>query len=323
MNNNLTALGNLIEGFRLSCQTEGKSPKTTEWYSTFLHRFHRFLSLRDNITAIENISRQQIRAFIHYLQTEVKTPHKHNPLSGATIQGYVRTLKAFFSWAVREGYIENNPMTGVPVPRALVKLVSTLNDEQLARLMVICQKTNPEGYRNMAILLLLLDTGIRVSELTGVEATDLDFTTGCIRIKRGKGARERIVPIGALVQKSLWRYLNHFRPPPLIPGKNTLFLNHDGIPLTRSGVQQMLRRCARRAGIETRCSPHVFRHTFARRYLINGGDIFSLQRILGHSSLASVRVYLNLFSGDIKSQHNRFSPVDNFTRKPGIHSLLR
>lgn len=108
-------------------------------------------------------------------------------------------------------------------------------------------------------------------------------------------------------------------------GKITkLFLSCDGLLLTRSGVQQMLRRCGRDAGITgVRCSPHTLRHTFAKTYLINGGDIFSLQRILGHSSLASVRAYLNLFATDLKKQHLRFSPVDNMADSKALYPLIR
>lgn len=114
------------------------------------------------------------------------------------------------------------------------------------------------------------------------------------------------------MQKMLWKYINHYRPKPVTDRINSLFLSENGIPLLKNGIQQMLRRCGRQAGISgMRCSPHVFRHTFAKNYLLNGGDIFSLQKILGHSSLASVRNYLNLFSIDIKRQHQRFSPVDN------------
>jgi integrase/recombinase XerD len=130
--------------------------------------------------------------------------------------------------------------------------------------------------------------------------------------------------VGSVVQKVLWKYMHQSRPQP-VSGKITrLFLNCDGLPLTRNGVQQMLRRCGREAGVTgVRCSPHTLRHTFAKTYLINGGDIFSLQRILGHSSLASVRAYLNLFATDLKKQHQRFSPVDNMAEDRGIYRLLR
>jgi integrase/recombinase XerD len=158
----------------------------------------------------------------------------------------------------------------------------------------------------------MLDSGIRVSEMTGITLGDVNLAEGYIKISAGKGANERIVPIGSLVQRSLWKYINHHRPQPLTQTVTRLFLNQKGLPLTRNGVQQMLRRLGRRASITgVRCSPHTLRHTFAKNYLLNGGDIFSLQKILGHSSLSSVRLYLNLFATDIKKQHQRFSPIDN------------
>ena len=133
-----------------------------------------------------------------------------------------------------------------------------------------------------------------------------------------------MVPVGSLNQKTLWKYINQYRPQPLTTKVTGLFLNNNGLPLRKNGVQQMLRRSGRRAGISgVRCSPHTLRHTFARSYLLNGGDIFSLQKILGHSSLASVRIYLNLFTTDIKKQHQRFSPVDNLASTSGIYQLIR
>jgi len=176
----------------------------------------------------------------------------------------------------------------------------------------------------MVILLLLLDCGIRVSELVGIELDDINLEEGVIKIRKAKGNKERYVPVGSVVQKAVWKYINTSRPSPFSTRVNNLLLNANGLPLTRNGVQQMLRRYGRKAGIAgVRCSPHTLRHTFARNYLLNGGDIFSLQKILGHSSLASVRMYLNLFTTDIKTQHTRFSPVDNLTQKPVVHSLLK
>lgn len=120
-------LKNLIEGYRLSCQTEGKSPQTIEWYTTFLKRFCDFLEQNKFPTDLSRIDKSHIREFIHYLQTEAKTPYTVKPLSQATVQGYVRTLKAFFSWATREEYIELNPMTRIPVPKGTTRVVNTFN----------------------------------------------------------------------------------------------------------------------------------------------------------------------------------------------------
>lgn len=315
MNSNILELQNLIKGFQLSCQTEGKSSKTIEWYTCFLTKFRQFLDTKQLPTDLNHINKTHIREFILYLQTEAKAPRSKRPLSGATIQGYVRTLKAFFSWAEKEGYIAVNEMVKIPVPKAVSKVINTLTHDQISKLANICQLSNGNGHRNLTILLLLLDTGIRVSELVSIELDDINLAEGYIKIRIAKGGRERVVPIGSLVQKSLWKYINSYRPQPLTQQITRLILSDKGLPLTKSGIQQMLRRYGRRAGLNSvRCSPHTFRHSFAKNYLLNGGDIFSLQKILGHSSLASVRVYLNLFSTDIQKQHQRFSPVDNLVQ---------
>ena len=211
-------------------------------------------------------------------------------------------------------------MRKIPVPKAPVKIINTFSHEQFMKFVELCQKDNGTGNRNLALLLLMLDSGIRVSECKDIELGDVDLVNGSIRIKQGKGSKERIIPIGSLVQKALWKYINHFRPQPLVVQVTSLFLSDRGLPLTKSGMQQIVRRYGKRAGISgVRCSPHTFRHTFAKNYLLNGGDIFSLQKILGHSSLASVRTYLNLFATDVKKQHQRFSSVDNLVE----HTELR
>ena len=317
-------LENLIQGFKLTCQTEGKSPKTIEWYTCFLERYLQFLKLINYPTVIDRIDKNHIREFIRYLQTEASTPHGNNPLSPATVQGYVRTLKAFFSWLTREEYILDNPMNKIPVPKAPVRVISTFNSEQITRLIQLCDRSNGLGHRNIAILLLMLDSGLRVSELINIDLDDVNLVEGYIKIRFGKGNKERFVPIGSLVQKSIWKYINHHRPRPISQRIKRLFLSDYGMPLTKSGVQQMVRRYGKQANITgVRTSCHTFRHTFAKKYLVNGGDIFSLQRILGHSSLASVRIYLNLFASDIKKQHQRFSPVDNMAEDRSIYPFLR
>lgn len=312
MNEKIQRLKNLIDGYQLSCYTEGKSSKTIEWYVCFLTKFMQFVESNKLSGDICQIDSQRISEFIRYLQTEAKVPRKDTNLSPATIQGYVRTLKAIFSWLEREDYIQVNPMNKIPVPRAPSKVINTFTLDQISSLITACEVSNSSGCRNLTIILLMLDCGLRVSEVANIEMENTKLTEGYIRVTGGKGGRERILPIGNLVQRCLWKYVHCFRPEPLNGMVSNLFLNESGLPLTRNGIQQMLKRCGRRAGLfGVRCSPHTLRHTFAKNYLLNGDDIFSLQKILGHSSLASVRTYLNLFSTDVKRQHQRFSPMDN------------
>jgi len=132
----------------------------------------------------------------------------------------------------------------------------------------------------------------------------------------GKGSKERLVPIGAKVQKALWKYMARYRPEPITPRYDQVFLTRDGHPLTKDRLEAIVERYGKKAGITgVRISPHTFRHTMAVTFLRNGGDVFSLQRILGHSQLEVLRGYVNLAQSDISRVHRRNSPADNLEFK--------
>ena len=305
-------LGRLIGEFKLTCEVEGKSIRTIEWYFSFLRQFEEYLRRSGLATYVNEIDKGYIRQYISFLQRDGEAGNRGRRLAPATVQGHVRTLKAFFAWLLREGYVKTNVMSKIPVPKAPAKVVDTLGCEALTRMIRCYSSPDGNGLRDLLIMFLLLDTGIRLSELVGIKLPEVDLEEGYIKISRGKGGRERWVPIGSIVRKYLLKYIRSGRPEPATGLVANLVLTRQGMPLKKNGVQQMLRRWGRRAEINgVRVSPHTFRHTFARNYLINGGDIFSLQKILGHSSLASVRLYLNLFSVDLKEQHRKFSPVDH------------
>ena len=256
------------------------------------------------------IERNHIRYFIRYLQTEARTPLKDKPLSPATVQAYVRSLKSFFSWLEREDYVNHNPVAKIRLRRAPTKVIDTFTPQQIASLVDAYRGSNGPGCRNVSILLLLLNSGLKVSELADIDLEEVHLAEGHIKIRRAKGGKERMVPIGSLVQRSLWKYVDNFRPPTLTRSLTRLFLSASGLPLTKNGIQQMVTRLGKRASISgVRCAPHTFGHTLANNHVLNGGDIFSLQKILGHSSLAWVRMYLNLSATDIERQHQRFSPL--------------
>ena len=258
-----------------------------------------------------------IRAFVVYLQQSVRA-HEHNPrrptqdkgLSPQTVQGYVRVLKALFSWAHREGLIDDNPASRVKIPKAPRIIVPTFNESQVRRFLSVIDRSKPIGFRDYCIVLTLLDTGIRSSELVGLELADLDLEEGHFKVL-GKGSKERRVPVGSSLQKALWKYVNRYRPEPVHTNVKALFLTCHGRPVSSKTVYWRLRVYGRKAKLQgVRCSPHTFRHTFAKNFLLNGGDVFTLQKILGHSSLAVVRMYVDLASEDVQIQHRRYSPVD-------------
>jgi len=310
-------LERLVEGYRLYCQAEGKSPHTIRWYMGKLRVFLQYLRNGGHDTDSEELSTEAIRAFVVYLQQSVRAD-EHNPrkptrsdgLSPQTVQGYVRVIKAFLSWAHREGLIDENPASRVKVPKAPQTIVPTLNESQVRRFLSVIDRSKPIGFRDYCIVLTLLDTGIRLSELVGLQLPDLDLEEGHFRVM-GKGSKERMVPVGASLQKALWKYINRYRPEPIHPNVKALFLTRDGRGISSSTVYWRLRSYGKKAGLQgARCSPHTFRHTFAKNFLLNGGDVFTLQKILGHSSLAVVRMYVDMASEDVQIQHRRYSPVD-------------
>jgi len=135
-------------------------------------------------------------------------------------------------------------MQTIPVPRAPIKLLNILDNDQISKMLDCCNSSNGSGYRNRAIILLLLDSGLRVSELVNINIADINLQEGYIKILVAKGNKERTVPVGSLVQKTLWKYINRSRPEPATEKITKLFLSDYGIPLIPNGIQQMLRRIA-------------------------------------------------------------------------------
>ena len=307
----------LMRGYTLCAATEGKSSRTVIIMGTAIRVFKTFLENNNRSIDVHNISPLEIRAFILYLQqVQCFTNHKFTGpqtkhLSGHTINTYMRSLRAFWSWMMREEIITVNPFTKVRIPKAPEVIIATYSTEQLDKLLKCIDTLTRSGFRDWTIILLLLDTGMRVSELTGLKLEVIDLEAGMLKVT-GKGKKQRTVPFGTRVQKALWKYIQRYRHQPCNSLCTYLLLNQNGDPYNVDRVRNMIYWRAKNAGIHgVRSSPHTFRHTFAISYLRNGGDVFSLQKILGHSSLEIVRMYVNLAEVDIKAAHRRFSPADN------------
>ncbi len=220
----------------------------------------------------------------------------------------MRTIKAFGTWIAAELDLPANPVRTVPIPRVPDQLVPSLRDHEIARLVQGATESR-QPQRDLALVLLMIDTGMRLSEVAGLSVADVDLIEGRCRVM-GKGSRERVVPIGRRTRKALRGWLSARRPGPV--ATSPLFTGTRGSRLSARGIHQLVHRLASRAGIETRCSPHILRHSFARAFLTNGGDVFSLQRILGHSprSIQVTRRYVELLDEDLRAVHREASPVD-------------
>jgi len=154
----------------------------------------------------------------------------------------------------------------------------------------------------------LLDTGLRIGELVNLKMQDVYMDEGLLKVM-GKDRKERIVPVGSNAQRALQRYLFRYRPKPSLPDISNVFLSVYGKPLTENGIKLIFVRPARKSGV-ARLHAYLCRHTFAIRFLINGGCVFTLQQILGHSTLEMARHYANLASNHVVIQHQKFSPLD-------------
>ncbi len=306
-------LSELIEYYEVCNRAEGKSPKTISWYSANLKSFRNYLKNRHLPDSLDNIDTKLLREYVLYLMKRTRynghpyTPAKTELLSSATIHGHVRTLRAFFNWLVVEGLVQNNAAKELKPPKVARKVVSTLSDEEIGAILNTFS-ISPSDARNQTLFMILLDTGLRIGELVNLKMDDVHMDEGYLKVM-GKGKKERIVPLGNNAQRALQRYLFRFRPKPTNPVTNNVFLSISSQPLTENSMKLMFTRLAKRSGV-CRLHAHLCRHTFATRFLINGGDVFSLQQILGHSTLEMVRHYVNLASSHIAIQHQRFSPLD-------------
>jgi len=307
-----------IEQYLLILATEGKSPRYIAWLKERLGYFTIFIhKTRGEIYTLQDLTIEDGREFIRELM-ERDVKYRDHPLikprSGKLsiqyIHGCGRSVRSFSSWATEEGYLEDNLMCRLKLPALPKTLPEPLSEEEIRRVLGICLDHTLVRLRNFAIMMLFLDTGLRLSELVNLRLSKIDFAIGEMTIL-GKGNKERKVPVGSQTKRALIEYLSKERPEPENPlDEDTVFLNSDRRPITQNVVEKVFERVKKAAGLP-KFHPHICRHTFSVRYLINGGDVFSLQKILGHSSLEMTQKYVNLASGDVKDKHRKFSPMDN------------
>lgn len=295
------------EQFRLRCDSKNLSAGSLAWYRQILGGFERFLVQRFEILDMESVAAGHIRAYLSWL--------KGRGLSSETVHRTFGGLRCFFKFLAREGILKTNPMELVERPRRERHLIQPLSAEQVRALVAQPLPRTLIGLRDRLLMLLMLDSGLRLSESLTLKLRDVDLKVGTALVL-GKGRKERRVPFAGTTRQALEAYLQaRWR---IRTTSEVLIVSRSGRPLTSRHVQLSMRRYGRLAGIEgVRVSPHTLRHTCATQYIRNGGDPFSLQAILGHSTLEMVRNYVNLANRDVYEQHRKFSPMDRLLESQG------
>lgn len=295
------SLEKLVAHFAQSNKAEGKAAKTVSWYSQMLEEFVKFLASDSKATILALLNPISVRDFI--------VSQQEKGLSPFTIACRVRALRAFSSWLLREGFTTDNVLITVKPPKTPNKIIEVLNIEEINRLVSFQNPMTALGSRNVALLTTLLDSGLRISEICGLRLEDAHIDQGYVKVL-GKGNKERIVPLGTLAQKVLYRYIFHFRPEPVSPADDYLFLTLAGECLTTNAARLLLKRWGKNAGVP-RLHAHLCRHTYATSFLNQRcGDVFRLQQILGHTTLDMVRHYVHYASSQDMMQGCVSSPVD-------------
>ena len=283
--------------FLSRCYSQNHSELTIDWYNRKLRLLGVFL-IQKGVAEIESVSSIHIREYLSFL--------RQSHQSTETIYRTWGAFKCYFRFLHMEKILKKNTMDRVEKPRREKHIIQPLNMAQVQELLGKPDIKTVSGLRDKALMLLMVDSGLRLSEAINLKTDRIYWSDGSVTVM-GKGRKERSVPLGATTKVVMAEYA-------VIRNKNGgdyFFLSRRGHAMKNRYVQVAMKKYGKMTVITgVRISPHTLRHTFAIQYIKNGGDAFSLQAILGHSTLEMVRNYVNLAQQDVTTQHRKFSPID-------------
>jgi len=308
--NRYASLPALIQGYILHAEAARYSPSTIEQYAQI---FRDFAASTQAATLVE-IDVEDVENFFAL----------KNDVSDATLAKYHTALCSLFTWALKQRFIDENIMHYVERPRPEQRVIEPFTEHEVRALLAACERTRvyarpgkapcnnsrPTADRDIAIILTLIDTGLRASELCALRIQDIDLKKREL-LAFGKGDKERLVFVDARTAQAVWTYLAAREPDNPRVDAPLFVSTRTRRALDRHALRRLLKRIGDRAGVPG-VHPHKFRHNFAINYLRNRGDIFTLQQMLGHTSLDMVKRYLAIANVDVKTAHRRASPVANW-----------
>jgi len=260
-------------------------------YSLDLKEFKDFL--KD--TPIEKVDHLVLRKYLSEL--------KQKNLKNRTVNRKLSCLRSFFKFLFREGYIKSNPTKLISGPKQEKNLPSFLTEEEVLRLLENIPLKDEHNFRDKAILETFYSTGMRISELVGLNISDIDFISGTVKV-RGKGKKERLLPIGEKAISALKDYLERRKK----KDEEAVFLNRFGKRITGRAVRDIVAKYVKLVSIKTGVSPHTLRHSFATHLLERGADLRSVQELLGHTNISTTQIYTHLTTEKLKQIYNQAHP---------------
>jgi tyrosine recombinase XerC len=269
------------------------SPHTVLNYKLDLAGFNKFIAG----TELEKIDYLSLRKYLAVL--------KEKNFANRTVGRRLSALRSFFRFLCREGYIKANPILMLSSPKLEKHLPSFMTEDEVSRLIESAFAKTPKdlsGLRDRAILEVFYSSGLRISELVGLNLEDIDFISGILKV-RGKGKKERIVPIGETALNVVKKYLEKRKKQ-----SDTLFLNNHNRRLSARGVRFLIVKYLKASGMKPGVSPHTFRHSFATHLLNHGADLRTVQELLGHANLSSTQIYTHLTTDKLKSVYDKAHP---------------
>lgn len=293
-----------IKEFYHRCLCINIANTTIRHYRVTLNNFIQYLD-RVNVHKVEDVTRDNIRDYMVFLRGEYLAP--------ITIRGRYQVLKTFFTYFVETNKLAHSPMEGMKKPKQPKIHARTFNNEEIKAILTYFHLDDFLGYRNYTIMCILYSTGVRMNELLNLTVFDVRMDIDTMTVL-GKGSKERILPISRILKKVLEKYLRERE----IYTQNTkyttpyLIINRNGNKFTQAGMQGIFNRLKDNLGFpRKRLSSHTWRHTFAKNFLLNGGNLFALQKLLGHEDIETTRIYVEYTEKEMKIQNDNFNPLDN------------
>lgn len=276
---------------------KGLSRNTILSYGRDLHKFFQYLKREKKGWA--RADENTLALFVHR--------QSQSGLQARSLARLISAVKSFYRFLLLDGLVSQDPTANLSSPKTWLSLPKFLTVDEVTHLILQPDERDPQGLRDRAILEVLYATGLRVSELIRLRPADVNLDDGYV-ICRGKGGKERVVPLGKAAAALTRRYADEVRPRLVKRPVEAIFLTRLGDPFTRQGIWKMLRGYARKAGLQAKVSPHILRHSFATHLLERGADLRSVQLMLGHSQITTTQVYTHVSRERLRQVYEKFHP---------------